>query len=170
MEMVRGSSSRRRGPARAVSAPCGYRSTRSLRLRPPSGAVLLSHSARPLYGGMLRALALGCGAARSRPPVLGAGLGSVGGAMNVWAQPRCGTHTPPWSGWLMLNHQIHASTRSSAICIPGVTSAWSCRTEMSVDAACGRGTTAKSLFGLKSWRCSRRAATSPHEGVLALMS
>ena len=83
------------GPARAVSAPGGYQSTMSLRLRPLSVAVLLSRSARPLYGGMLRALALGCGAARSRPPVLGAGLGSVGGAMRVCAKPSCGTNTPP---------------------------------------------------------------------------
>ena len=37
-------------------------------------------------------------------------------------------------------------------------------------AACGRGTTAKSLFGLTSWRCLRRAASSPHGGVLARMS
>ena len=114
-----------------------------LRLRPLSRAVLLSQSARTLYGGIWRLLALGCGAARSRPPALGAGLGSVGGAMSVCAKPTCGTHTPPWSGWLALNHQIHASTRSSAICVPGVTSAWSCRTKMSVVAACGRGTTAK---------------------------
>ena len=90
--------------------------------------------------------------------LLGVGLGSVGGAMSVCAQLRCRTHTHPWSGSLVLNHQIHVSTRSSAICIPGATSAWSCRTEMSVDAACGRGTTVKSLFGLTSWRCSRRAA------------
>ena len=168
--MVLGSSSRRGGPARAISAPGGYRSTRSLTLRPLLGAVLLSHSVSPFYGGMVRALALGRGAARSRPLVLGARLGSVGGAMSVCAQPRCGTHTPPWSGLLMLNHQIHASTRSSAICISGVTSAWSCRTEMSVVAACGRRTRAKSVFGLTSWRCSQRAATSPHEGVLAWMS
>ena len=59
MEMVLGSSSRREGPACAVSAAGGYRSTMSLRLRPLSGAVLLFQSARPLYGGMLRALALG---------------------------------------------------------------------------------------------------------------
>ena len=70
----------------------------SLRLRPLSVAVVLSQSARALYGEMLRALALGCGAARSRPPVLGAGLRSVVGAMSVCVQPRCGTHTPPWSG------------------------------------------------------------------------
>ena len=94
-EMVWGSSSRRRGPARAVSAPGWYRYTMSLRLRPRLGAVLLSHSARSLYGGMLRALALGYGAAHSRPPVLGPGLGSVGGAMSVCAHPKCGTHTPP---------------------------------------------------------------------------
>ena len=111
-----------------------------LRLRPLSRAVLLSQSARSLYGGVLRMLAPGCGAARSRPPVLGAGLGSLGGAMSVCAQPRFGTHTPPRSGWLMLNHQIDASTRLSAICVPGMTSAWSCRTKMSVVAACGRGT------------------------------
>ena len=66
-----------------------------LRLRPLLRAVLLSHSARFMYGGMLRVLALGCGAARSRPPVLGAGLGFIGGAMSLCAQPRCGTHTPP---------------------------------------------------------------------------
>ena len=41
IEMVRGSSSRHGGPARAVPAPGGYRSTRSLRLRPLLGAVLL---------------------------------------------------------------------------------------------------------------------------------
>ena len=103
----------------------------SLRLRHLSGAVLLSQSARPFYGGMLRALALGCGAAHSRPLVLGAGLGSVGGATSVCAHPRCGTHTPPWSSW---------------------------------------GTTAKSLFGLTPRRCPRRAAPSPHGGVLAWMS
>ena len=107
---------------------------------------------------------------RSRPPVLGAGLGSVGGAMSVCAQPRCRTLTPPWSGWWKLNHQIHVSTRSSAICIPGLTSAWNCRTAMSVDAACCSGTTAKSLFGLTSWRCLQRAATSLHGGVLEWMS
>ena len=135
-----------------------------------AGAVLLSQSPGPLYGGMVRALALACGAAPSRPPVLGAGLGSVGGAMSVCAQPRCGTHTPPWCGWLKLNHQIHVSTRSSATCIPGLTSARSCRTEMLVAAACGRGTTGKSPIWLTSWRCPRRAATSPHGGVLAWMS
>ena len=70
MEMVLGSSSSPGGPARAVSAPGGYHSTMSLRLRPLSGAVLLSQSASPLYSGMLRALALGCGAARSRPECL----------------------------------------------------------------------------------------------------
>ena len=111
---------------------------------------------------MLRALAPSCWAARSQPPVLGAGLGSVNGAMSVCVQPRRGNHTPPGSSWLKLNHQIHASTRSSAICIPGVTSAWSCRKKMSVDVARCRGTTAKSLFGLTSWRCLWRAATSPH--------
>ena len=135
-----------------------------------SGAVLLSHSARPMYGGIFRALALGRGAIRSRPPVLGAGLGSVGGAMSVCAQPRCGTHMPPLSGWMMLNHQIHVSTSSSAICILGMTSAWSCGTDVSVDMACGRGTTAKNLFGLTSWRRPRRAATSPYGGGLAWMS
>ena len=141
---------------RAVPAPDGYRSAMSLRLRSLSGAVLLSQSAKPLCGGILRALALGCGLDRSRPPVPGAGPDSVGGAMSVCAQPRCGTQTPPWSGCLQLNHKIHASTRLSAICTPGVTRAWRCCTEMSVDAACGRGTTAKSLFGLMSWRCPRR--------------
>ena len=170
MEMVLASSSFRGGPARAVSAPGGYHSTMSLRLRPLLGTVLLSQSARLLYGAMLRALALGCGAALSQPPVLGAGLGSVGGAMSVCAQLRCGTHTPPWSRWLKVNHQIPASTRLSAICIPGVTSASSYLTEISVDAACGTGTTAKSLFELTPWRCPRRAATSPHGGVLAWMS
>ena len=118
----------------------------------------------------VEALALRCGAARSRPPVLGAGLGSFGNATSVCAQPRCGTHTPPWSGRLKLNHQIHASTRSSAICIPGVTSAGSCHTEMSVDVACGRGTAVNSLIGVTSWGCPRRAATSLHRGVLAWMS
>ena len=52
---------------------------------PLAGAVLLSDSARSLYSGMFRVLALGCVAACSRPPVLGAGLGSVGGAMSVCA-------------------------------------------------------------------------------------
>ena len=94
-----------------------------LRLRPLSRAALLSHSARSSYGGMLRVSAVGGRAARSRPQVLGAGLGSVGGAMSVCAQPRCGTHMPPWSGWWVLKHQIHVSTRSSVICVPGVTSA-----------------------------------------------
>ena len=41
--------------------------------------------------------------------------------------------------------------------------------KISVVAACGRGTTAKSLLGLTSWRCSRRAATSSLEGVTAGM-
>ena len=116
---------------------------------------------------MLRALGLGCGVARSRPPVLGAALGFVGDAMSVCAKPRCRTRTPPWSAWLKLKNQIQASTRWSAIRIPGVTSAWSCCTKMLVDPACGRGTTAKSLFGLTSWSCPWRAATSPHGGVLA---
>ena len=89
--------------------------------------------------------------------------------MSMCAQPKCGNHTPPWSGWLTLHHQIHASTRSSAIRILGVTSTWSCRNEMMVDAACGRGTTAKSLFGWMSWRCLWRGATCPHGGVLAWM-
>ena len=137
--MVLGSLSRHRGPTRAVSAPGRHRSNMVLRLRPLSRAVLLSRSARSLYGGILRVLLLGCGAARSWPPVMHAGLGSVGGAMSVCAQPRCLTHTLPWSNWFALNHQIHTSTRSSAICIPEVTSAWSCRTKMSVVAACGRG-------------------------------
>ena len=106
---------------------------------------------------MLRVLALGCGAACSRPPVLAAGLGSVSGAMSVCTQPKCGTHTPPWSGWLALNSQIKPSATSSVIGVPGATGAWSCRTKMLVVAACGRGTKAKSLFGLTSWRCSRRA-------------
>ena len=96
-------------------------------------------------------------------------LGSVGGAMSVCTQPRCGTHTPPWAGWWVLNHQIHASTRLSETCAPGVTSACSCRTKISVVAPCGRGTTAKSLFGLTSRRCYRRAATSSLEGVEARM-
>ena len=124
---------------------------------------------RPLYGEMRRVSGLGGGAARSRPPVLGAGLGSVGGAMSVCAQPRCGTHAPPWAGCWVLNHQIHASTRSSEICVPGVTSAWSSRTKISVVAASGRGTMAKSLFGLTSRRCSRRAANSSLEGVVGWM-
>ena len=47
----------------------------------------------------------------------GAGLGFVDGTMNVCARPRCGTNTPPCSGWLALNHQIHGSTRLSAICV-----------------------------------------------------
>ena len=68
---------------------------------------------------MRRVSAPGGGAARFRPPVLGAGLGSVGGAMSVCAQPRCGTHTPPRASWWVLNHQIYASTRSSEICVPG---------------------------------------------------
>ena len=75
----------------------------------------------------------------------------------------------PCSGWWVLNHQIHASPRSSMICVPGVVSAWSCRTKISVVAACGRGTTAKSLRGLTSWRCSWRAATSLLEGAVAWM-
>ena len=164
--MVVGSRSRGRGAARAAS---GYSSAMFVRLCPLSRAVLLSHAARRSYSGMRRVSGLGGGAARSQPPVLGAGLGSVGGAMSVCAQPRCGTHTPPWAGWWVLNHQIHASTRSSEICVPGVTSAWSCRTKILVVAACGRGTTAKSLFGLTSRRCSQTAATSPLEDVVAWM-
>ena len=98
---------------------------------------------------MQRVSGLGGGAARSRPPVLGAGLGSVGGAMSVCTQPRCGTHTPPWAGCWVFNHQIHSSTRLSETCAPGVTSAWSCPTKISVVAACGRGTTAKSLMPVR---------------------
>ena len=115
MAMVLGSPSRGGGAARAIS---GYRSTMLLRLRPLPRAVLLSHSAGSLYGGMLRVSALVGGAARSWPPVLGAGPGSVGGAMSLCAQPRCGTHMPPWFSWWVLNHQIHASIRLSVIC-PG---------------------------------------------------
>ena len=140
-----------------------------VRLRPLWRAVPLSHAARPSCGEMRRVSGLGGGAARSRPLVPGAGLGSVGRAMSVCTQPRCGTHTLPWAGWWVLNHQIHASTRSSEILVPGVTSAWSCCTKISVFAACGRGTTAKTLFGLTSWRCSRGAATSSLEGVVAWM-
>ena len=162
-----------------MCAVSGYRSTMLLRLRPLLRAVLLSHSARPSYGGMRGVSALGGGAARSRPPVLGAGLRSVGGAMSVCAQPRCGTHTPPLSGCWVLNHQIHASTRSSAICVPGLTSAWGCRRKKSVVAACGGGTTAKSLLGLTPggvpgglplarsrvwWRGCRRAPSVPRRG------
>ena len=145
------------------------RDARLVRLRPLSRAVPLSHAARPSCGGMRRVSGLGGGAARSRPPVLGAGLGSVSVAMSVCTQPRCGTHTPPLAGWWVFNHQIHASTRSSETCAPGLTSAWSCRTKTSVVAACGRGTTAKSLFGWTSRMCSRRAATSSLEGVEAWM-
>ena len=132
MAMVLGSRSRGRSAARAAS---GYRSAMSVRLRPLLRAVLLFHVARPLHGGMRRVSGLGGGVARSQPPVLGAGLGSVGGAMSVCAQPTSGTHTPAWAGWWVLNHQIHASTRSSKICVPGVTSDWSCRTKISV--VCG---------------------------------
>ena len=164
MAMVLGSRSRGGGAARAVS---GYGAARLVRLSPVSRAVPLSHAARPSCGGMRRVSGLGGVAARSRPPVLGANLGSVGVAMSVCTQPRCGTHTPPWAGWLVLNHQIHASTRSSEICVPGLTSAWSCRTKISVVAACARGTAAASLFGLTSLRCSRRAATSSLEDVVA---
>ena len=71
-----------------------------MRLHPLSRAVPLSHAMRPSYGGIRRVSGLSGGAARSRPPVLGAGLGSVGGAMSVCTQPRCGTHTPPL-GWLV---------------------------------------------------------------------
>ena len=78
MAMLLGSHSRGGGAARAVS---GYRFTMLVRLRPLSRAVLLSHSARPSYGGMRRVSALGGGAARSWPLVLGGGLGSVGGAI-----------------------------------------------------------------------------------------
>ena len=145
-----GSHLRGSGAARAVS---GYRAARLVRLRFLSRAVPLSHAARPSCVGMWRVSGLGGGAARSRPPVLGAGLGFVGGAMSVCTQPRCGTHTPPWAGWWVLNHKIHASTRSSETCALGMRSAWSCRTKISVVAVCGRGTTAKSLFGLTSGRC-----------------
>ena len=164
MAMVLGSHSRGGGAALAASE---YRSAMIVRLRPLSRAFLLSHAARPSYGGMRRVSGLGAGAARSQSPVLGAGLGSVSGAMSVCAQPRCGTHTPPRVGWWVLNHQIHPALRSSEICVPGVTSAWSCRTKISVVAACGGGTTAKSLLGLTSQRCSRKAATSSLEGVVA---
>ena len=126
MAMVLGSLSRGGGAARAVS---GYRSTMLGRLHPLSRAVLLSYSARTSYGGMRRVSALGSGAARSRPAVLGAGLGSVGSSFRMCAQPRCGTLMPPWSGWWVLNHQIHASTRSSVICVLGLTSASSCRSK-----------------------------------------
>ena len=61
--------------------------------------------------------------------------------MSVCTQPGCGTHTPPWVGWWVLDHQIHASMRSSEICVPGVTSAWSCGIKIWVVGACGRGTT-----------------------------
>ena len=136
---------------------------------PLSRAVLLSHAARFSCGGMRRVSVLGCGAARSRTPVLGAGLGSVGSAMSVCTLPRCGTHTPPWASWWVFNHQIHTSTRWSEICVLGLTSAWSCRTKILVVAACGRGPTAKSLFVLTFWRCSRRAANSSLEGVVGWM-
>ena len=42
--------------------------------------------------------------------------------------------------------------------------------EISVVGACGRGTTAKSLFGSMLRRCSRRVTTSSLKGVEALMS
>ena len=164
--MMLGSRSRGGG---AVCAPFRYRAARILRFRPLLRAVALSHAARPSCGGMRRFSGLGGRAARSQPPVLGEGLGSVGGAMSVCTQPRCGTHTPPSAGRWVLNDQIHVSTRLSETCAPGLTSAWSCRTKISVIAACGRGTAAKSLFGLMSQRCSRRAATSSLEGVVAWM-
>ena len=166
MAMVLGSRSRGRGAARAFS---GYRAARLVRLRPMLRAVPLSHAARPSCGGMQRVSGLGGRAARSRPSVLDAGLGSVGGAMTVCTQPRCRAHTPPWAGWWVLHHQIHALTRLSETCSAGMKGAWSCRTKISVVTACGRGTTAKSLFGLTSRRCSRRAATSSLEGVVAWM-
>ena len=58
---------------------------------PLSRAVPLSQAARPSGGVMRRVSGLGDGAACFRPPVLGAGLGSVGGAMSVCTQPRCGS-------------------------------------------------------------------------------
>ena len=56
--MVLGSRSRGGGAARAIS---GYRSAMFLRLRPLSRDVLLSHAARPSYGGMRRVSVLGMG-------------------------------------------------------------------------------------------------------------
>ena len=76
----------------------------------------------------------------------------------------------PLGRWWVLNHQIHASMRSSETCVPGVTSAWSCRTKIWVVGVCGRGTTAKSLFRSTLRRCSRRVATSSLEGMEAWMS
>ena len=95
--MVAESRSRRGGAARVVSGLWG---ARLVRLCPLLRAVPLSRAARPACGGIRRLSGLGGGAARSRPPVLGAGLGSVGGAMSVCTQPRCGTHTPLWAGFV----------------------------------------------------------------------
>ena len=53
---------------------CAYRSITARRLCLLSRAVLLSQYARSSYGKMLRSSAFSCGAARVRPPGLGAGL------------------------------------------------------------------------------------------------
>ena len=134
------------GGLTCASGPAVYRSTISRRLGPLSRAVQISQAARLLYGGMLKVSALSCGAGRSRPPGLDVGTGSVGGAMSVCAQARCGTLIRPWSGWCRLSHQIHTSMRLSRVRSLGVKSAWSCRTQIRVG-PCGKGPTAKRVLG-----------------------
>ena len=107
--------------------------------------------------------------ARSRPPVLGAGLGSVGGAMSVCAQPRCGTHTPPL-GW-----QVGVEPPDPCFCkvVRDLCPGGDERLELPhKDSGCSgvqQAEPATSLFMLLSRRCSRRAATSWLEGLVAWM-
>ena len=77
-----------RSPACHVPGPATYRSTIAQRLCPLPRAVQRSPAARPLYDGMLRTWVRCCGPACTRPPALGAGQGSVDGAISVCPQVR----------------------------------------------------------------------------------
>ena len=135
MEMVRGSSSRRGGPACAVSAPGGYRSTRSLRLRPLSGAVLLSRQAFVRWDAQSVGSRLWGGQFPAPVALRGPGVRQWRYEHVCPAQVR-----DPYASLVWLVGAEPPDPRVNKVVRdlhPGSTSATSCGTEMSVDAAGG---------------------------------
>ena len=136
-----------------------------LRLRPLSAAVLLSQSARPLYGvsprlwgGPFPAPGAWCGPGlrqRRNECVRAAQVRDPGASLVRLVEVE-----PPDPRVDEVVRSLHLGGDECLELPHGDVGGRSVR----------QGDHAKSLFGLTSWRCLRAAATSPHGGVLAWMS